>query len=312
MRKQDRASPQVGDLQCLVLAAQYKSLTAAAAASGTAQSAFSRQVARLEQVLGGRLLHRTGRGVSLTELGERVLPRAQALVAEAQALADDASGRWSRPAGVVDVALLPSMVPPIAGRLFSFVSAQFPDIRLRLIEAYSGEVQALLAEGKIDVGTVNRYRPLRRKAQEAVLTSPMCLILPADAPMAREKAVNFAALTTLPLVMPMQPNNLRGVIEETASRRGLSLQVALEVNSSTAMKDAVLQCGLAAVLPAHAVHAELLRGDLAAIAITHPAIRQTTFVERTARRPASAAVREVERALRHLVSHLRTGLPADP
>jgi LysR family transcriptional regulator, nitrogen assimilation regulatory protein len=307
MRKEDGSFPQLGDLRCFLVAAEYKSLTAAAAASGVAQSAFSRQLARLEQVLGGRLLHRTGRGVSLTELGERVLPRAKALVEEAQGLANDASGRWNRPAGVVDVALLPSMARPVAGRLFTRVAGQFPDIRLRLREAYSGEVQAMLAEGRIDVGTVNRYRPLRREAQEAVLTSPMCLILPAGAPLAREKTLKFSALATLPLVMPLQPNSLRAVIEEIASRRGLTLHVALEVDSSTAMKDAVLHCKLAATLPAHAVQAELVRGEVAAVPITHPGIRQTTFVETTRRRPASAAVRVVERELRDLVAHLRDG-----
>lgn len=304
MREADGTAPELSDLRCFVLAADYMSLTAAAAADGVAQSAFSRHLARLEAVLGGRLLHRTGRGVTLTELGQRVLPRAKALVSEAQALAEDASGRWSRPAGVVDVGLLPSLTNPLTSRLFACVRRDFPDIQLRLHEAYSGEVQAMLADGRIDVGTLNRYRPLRRELQDAVLTSPMCLIVRADAPVARGNMVSFAAAAALPLVMPLKPNSLRGVIEEIAQRKQLSLSVALEVSSSAGMKDAV-RCGLAATLPAHAVQDEIDRGELRALLITHPTIRQTTFVDTTRRRPASAAVREVERALRLLVSSLR-------
>lgn len=305
MRKVDGLIPQLTDLRCFVLAAEYKSLTAAATADGLAQSALSRQLARLEQVLGGRLLHRTGRGVSLTELGERVLPRARTLVAEARALTNDALGRWKEPSGIVDVSLLPSLVRPIAGRLFSRISTQFPDIQLRLHEAYSGEGQAMLAEGRADVGTVNRYAPLRSEAKEAVLTSSLCLIVPAAARLASEQAVRYTVLASMPLVMPLRPNSLRDKIEDIAKRRRLSLHVALEVGSSTAMLEAVLQCGLAATLPAHALQRELLRGEVAAVPITHPAIQQTTLVETTRRRPASAAVRAVERELRQFVGQLR-------
>jgi Bacterial regulatory helix-turn-helix protein, lysR family len=41
---------------------------------GTAQSALSRQLSALERGLGGRLFHRNGRGVVLTELGRACCP----------------------------------------------------------------------------------------------------------------------------------------------------------------------------------------------------------------------------------------------
>ncbi len=82
------------------------------------------------------------------------------------------------------------------------------------------------------------------------------------------------------------------------------LNVALEVDSSTAMKAAVLRCKLAAAFAAHAVQDEVKRGELSALPITHPSIDQMTFVESTKKRPASAAVREVEKVLRALVSQL--------
>lgn len=304
MRKLDREAPQLTDLRCFVLAAEHRSLTAAATAEGVAQSAFSRHLARAETALGGRLLHRTGRGVTLTELGQRVLPRAKALIAEARALADDAAGRWSLPSGVVDVGLLPSLTPQLMGQLYTRISKDYPEVHLRLHEAYSGEMQVLLAEGRIDVATLNRYRPMRRATQDAVLTAKTCLVIAADAPIARGKSVKFASLASLPLVMLPQPNTLRAVVDEIAVRRSMTLDVALEVDSSTALKAAVLRCELATALPAHAVQDEVKRGELVALPITHPAIIQTTFVESTKKRPASAAVREVEKALRALVSQL--------
>lgn len=306
MRKPDRSVLQLEDLRCFVGAVEHKSLTAAAAAEGVAQSAFSRQLARLEASVGGRLLHRTGRGVEVTELGARVLPRAQALLAQAQSLADEAAGRWSRPSGTVNVGLLPSLTHPLAGRLFARVHQEFPEVQLRLHEAYSGEIETLLADGRIDLGTFNRYRPLRREAQDAVLTSAMCLVAAPATVSGRRGPVHFAFLAEQLLVLPHRPNSLRSVIEEIARKRGLNLQVVLEVDSSTGMKDVVTSCGLCTALPAHAVAEELRRGELVALPITHPGIRQTTFLDTTRRRPASAAVREVERVLKQLVRNLAT------
>lgn len=304
MRKVDGSTLQLDDLRCFIGAVEHKSLTAAAAAEGVAQSAFSRHLARLEADLGGRVLHRTGRGVEITELGARVLPRAQALLAQAQSLADEASGRWNRPSGVVDVGLLPSLTHPLAGRLFARAHQEFPDIQLRLHEAYSGEVETLLADGRIDVGTFNRYRSLRRASQDVVLTSPMCLVAAPGTVGVREGPVRFAFLAQHPLAMPLRPNSLRSAIEDIARRRNLQLQVVLEVDSSTAMKNAVTSCALCTALPAHAVTGEVQRGELVALPITHPGLRQTTFVDTTRRRPASAAVREVERILKQLVREL--------
>ena len=301
MQKKGRSVPQLEDLSCFVGAAEHKSMTTAAAVIGMSQSTFSRQLARLEDCLGGRLLHRTGRGVEMSELGRRVLPRAKALINEAELLADDVSDRWSRPAGTVNVGLLPSMVKPLTSSLFANICERFPEVRLQIHEAYSGEIEVMLAEGRIDVGTLNRYRPIRNTKQDPLFSASMCLIASPKTLLGLSDSVRFSVLADYPLVMPLRPNSLRSVVEEIAERRQINLNIALEVGSSTAMKDAVTSSGLCATLPAHAVSDEVARAELVALPITHPPIKQTAFVESTRRRPASAAVRVVETLLKELV-----------
>ena len=63
-----------------------RSFSGAAKLLGTTKSAVSKQVARLEQQLGTRLLHRTTRSISPTAEGRGVYERAQRLLEEAQAL----------------------------------------------------------------------------------------------------------------------------------------------------------------------------------------------------------------------------------
>ena len=66
-------------------AAELGSLSKVAVAYGTSQPHISRQISELEQECGGRLFQRTGRGVVLTELGQRIAPKVRAWLAEHRA-----------------------------------------------------------------------------------------------------------------------------------------------------------------------------------------------------------------------------------
>ena len=83
----------IRQLKTFVEVAANGSYARTAAIVGIAQSALSRQMSALERGIGGRLFHRTGRGVVLTELGERMLPRARALVARCRRLGAGGASR---------------------------------------------------------------------------------------------------------------------------------------------------------------------------------------------------------------------------
>ncbi len=71
----------------------HRSFSAAAREAGIAKSAVSRRVARLEEVLGVRLLARTTRALTVTEEGMRVYEHAAAIVASFKAAEDAADGQ---------------------------------------------------------------------------------------------------------------------------------------------------------------------------------------------------------------------------
>ncbi|MCO6000234.1 LysR family transcriptional regulator [Actinoallomurus rhizosphaericola] len=89
------------DLQlvhCFTVIAEYRHFGRAAEVLHLTQSSLSRQIHRLEQQLGARLLDRTPQGSRLTEAGEVFLPEAKALLrTAAQAIArTQAAARPSR------------------------------------------------------------------------------------------------------------------------------------------------------------------------------------------------------------------------
>ncbi|NYT36078.1 LysR family transcriptional regulator [Allopusillimonas soli] len=281
------------NVRCFVAAAEHGSLSGAASSLGMAQSALSRQVSQLESLLDCRLFHRTGRGVSLTEIGHAILPRAQLMLQTASQLVDDVSAQRSRPAGNVTIGVLPGLSRPLIGRVLRRMLVTYPDIRLKAVEAYSGEVENMLAEGRADIGIFNRYRPTQRDVHDAILHAPIYLVGRSGRFDSDRKSLKLAAIARLPLVLPARPNGMRSYLDEACNRRGLRLNVVLEATSGTLIREAIVNCDAYSLLPYHAVAEEIRSGILAMTPITNPVIQQTAFVDTTRKHPLSNASKAV-------------------
>ncbi|MBO9352701.1 LysR family transcriptional regulator [Bordetella petrii] len=294
-------------IRCFVSAAEHGSLSSAASALGMAQSALSRQVSQLESLLGCRVFHRTGRGVSLTEIGHAILPRAQTMLQTAGQLVDDVLAQRNQPAGSVTIGVLPGLSRPLMSRVLRRLLAAYPDIRLKAVEAYSGEVENMLAEGRADIGIFNRYRPMPRGAREAVFSAPLHLVGRAGAPALAGQPLRLGALARLPLVLPARPNGMRSYLDEICNRRGMKLNVVLEATSGTLIREVVLNCEVYSLLPYHAVADELRVGTLAMAPVKDPVLRQSAFVDTTRKHPLSNAARAVLKVVLDEMRALDTG-----
>ncbi|MBX3193072.1 MAG: LysR family transcriptional regulator [Labilithrix sp.] len=99
-----RATPD--DILCMAFFARVveaRSFSEAARALGVSKSAVSARVARLEQRLGVRLLHRTTRRLALTADGVRLYERCARVAAEADEAAEVAAGASDVPRGTLRV-----------------------------------------------------------------------------------------------------------------------------------------------------------------------------------------------------------------
>ncbi len=280
--------------------AEHGSFSRAAAVLGIDASALSRQVAALEREVGGRLFHRTGRGATLTELGERLAPRARTLLADANAFAEAARDAQDRPSGQVNIGVVPvaarSLVAALTGRL----RRDFPGIKLRVLEAYSGVVEEWLASGRIEVGLFNRYRRGRVRDAEPLLHADVFLIGPSGHPMLRSPEVPLRALAGIPLAMPVSPNSLTSLLVALAASQRFELDIAMEAGSTPLIAEAITGSELCTLSPREPFARQLKSGELAATRLVRPGIHQTTWLALSSARPLSAAARVVARTIRVL------------
>jgi DNA-binding transcriptional LysR family regulator len=121
---------------------------AAGRALGLPKSRLSRRVAALEAQLGVRLLQRTTRKLSLTEVGEAYLRHCQALRESAQAAADTVAQVQTEPRGTLRVACPVTLAQTMLAELMPDFLARHPLVRVELL--VSNRVVDLVEEG-VDV-----------------------------------------------------------------------------------------------------------------------------------------------------------------
>ena len=293
-------------LESFVRVSDLGSLTKASVALGVTQPSLSRVIGRLEREIGGPLFHRTGRGVSLTDLGESALPRARALIVEAEQLSADMRDLGRAPSGAVTLGILPSMMSPLAARLFDDLRSRLPGIRLRIFEGFSEQIGQWVAEGRVDIGLLSRYRAIRSDMDDVLLTSRLLLVGP-GAPHALPAKTEFRRLASLPLVLPASPNGLRVLLDDTARKQGLRLNIVLEADSLDAQKAVVRRCACYALLSSQAIFEEQSSGTLSASRIVKPELTRLVVVTTSTQRPLSRAGREVLRTVRQIVAELVDG-----
>ncbi|WP_213956158.1 LysR family transcriptional regulator [Variovorax sp. dw_954] len=290
----------LGSLKALCAVAEHGSLTRGSVALGVTQSILSRQIAALETHVGAKLLHRTGRGVAPTELGLRILPQAAQLLRGLDDLVAEMAGERSGPSGTVELAMVPS-VRPLAVQVFKSLQEAYPRIKLRTREAYSGQVEEWIANGKVDIGLFNRYSSAPVKNAEAVLRAPL-VVLGLRETAKEAPTVAFRKLDGVPLAMATKPNALVTMLEATAKRCKISLDIAFESTSDTIIRAAVGNGALFTIVPLHVAFRDYGPERYAWSQIVEPGLVQHTWLATTSAHPIDAAARVVQRLLVELAS----------
>lgn len=127
--------------------ARHKSFVRAGEQLGVTSAAVSKAVARLEEQLGVRLLHRTTRRVSLSQEGEMFLQRCEAAIAEVRVGRDLVTMAQKVPRGDLTVSLPFVLGKTLVRRLAPF-GVRYPSLRVHLRLTDS---RARLVDDRVDV-----------------------------------------------------------------------------------------------------------------------------------------------------------------
>jgi DNA-binding transcriptional LysR family regulator len=243
------------DWKLFIDAAELGSLSKVAVAYGTSQPHISRRIGELEQQCGGRLFQRTGRGVVLTELGQRIAPKVRAWLASSDQLANDVRASAGTPIGKVRIGSLPSTAHPLVSTLHRRLKERYPLVQLVVREGQGAQLETWLEDGSVDLAILYRTSATPKNADTYLVETSTYLVSAAGDPLTSRPTVRFAKLHNLPLVHFCRPSSWRNHLEQIGAERGVSLNVALEADSLSLQTHIVSEGGIYALLGPYAVAA---------------------------------------------------------
>lgn len=283
-----------------------------------AQSVVSRQLAAFENECGGRIFYRNGRGVVLTELGERILPLVDIIINAADEMAQCGAELRNELVGEVKVAIGPQIASLLSAPLFARLKKQHPNIRLSVWEAYSG-MKTDLKEGRTDVAVFMHSFFHGDEDDQVIGEIDTHLIGLPDSPATSSESIDFSDIEKLPLILPSAPNAWRRAIDQFAAKVNVRLNVAAEANASSPTA-ALVHAGVgyliapmmlgAAAEKMGWVGADVQAGRLRSTRIIAPGLTSKLVVSRGVSR--SRCVDAVTRLIVTILHELMEPSPDDP
>ncbi len=175
---------QTSHLRTLLAIRDTGSFSAAADVVSLSHSAISVQMKQLEEQLGAPLFVKGRRPALLTPLGEEVAEKAQAIVAQLDALkalggADDVAGR-------VTLGFVPTTLQTLLPVVLERLRADFPDLRVSVRSGLSRQLAKLVAEGDVDFAFLSS--PIEHNPQLRLLEigqEPLMLVTSKKTPKGR-------------------------------------------------------------------------------------------------------------------------------
>lgn len=259
-------------LDWFLCVAETGSLSKAALELEVSQSMLSRGIHDLEDELGQRLFHRTGRGMYPTDFAQRMLPIARRATLEVSRFNSEAMALRGKLSGSVAIGLPGSVAARVVAPLVQQSRLRFPELSLRFVEGLSGGIEERLAAGRIDIGLLFLPPARVRKSMVPLASSILYLVGPRGDAFTSRRAVTLAQAASRPVMLPGRPHSVRTMVEDLCAQRGLSLTLLCEIESLLAIKETVAAgCGYT-IAGYDSVASDVASGRLQASPIKDPAI----------------------------------------
>ncbi|MDB5771833.1 MAG: bacterial regulatory helix-turn-helix, lysR family protein [Burkholderia sp.] len=295
-------------IEYLIQVAEFGSFSKAATVVGIAQPALGRQVQKLEEDCGVRLLYRHGRGVSLTPEGEMFIDRVRPLLRQLEAVATDLQDERESPSGVVTIGITPTICNMLGLHLVTTVQEKYPKLRVNVVSGYSGYIHEWLIDGRLDLAILHDARRSQHLAVEHLADAKLSLVSSPkllNAVETKRRSLALRRLEGLPLALPTKNHGLRRTLELAASQAGFALDVKYEVDTLALMKEIVLAGFAHTVLALPAVQSEIESGKLIARRISQPDVETRLVLAKASNRPLTRAVRIIEQETRNVFHRIR-------
>lgn len=220
-------------LEAFVAIADYGSFQRAAEALNLSQAALSHRLRKIEEDLGNVLLTRSSREVSLTALGQGLLPEARRLLKELQDTYESVRAGAQRQAKRLAFACLPSVANTVLPKVLSDLVAERPDMGFDVLDIPVIRIAEAVRSGKAEFGITIVSAELSDLRLRSLVEEDYLLFVRKDHPLAAKGRVVLEDLFDVPMARIFSQSKNRQLLDVAFGDARDKIRWHFEVQNAT-------------------------------------------------------------------------------
>ncbi|MEX2498105.1 MAG: LysR substrate-binding domain-containing protein [Wenzhouxiangellaceae bacterium] len=223
----------------LVTLADVRHFSKAAERCHVSQPTLSTQIRKLEEELDVQLVERSPRKVMLTEVGEEIVERARAMLADADAIRAIARRSKDPHSGTMRIGIFPTLAPYFLPHVVPEIRKRFPRLTLRLFEEKTEDVIAMLRQGRLDAGLLALPIEAEQLDTRVLFEEPFVLAVPESHALGSKKTITLDDLKDEELLLLEDGHCLREQALEVCQLAGAHEKLDFHATSMETLRQMV-------------------------------------------------------------------------
>jgi DNA-binding transcriptional LysR family regulator len=261
-------------------------------------------VAAVERTLKVKLFERTTGGVTPTPAGLRYYKRCVEAVGTLEHAAEEARSLAGEVTGELRIGLMPTFTRAVLAPVLDDFVPRCPEVRLHIVEGYSGMLTEMVLDDKLDFavvpayeGTVGLRSRLLVRDREMLISGPRRGLMPLS-------PIRLADCTPLKFVLPGPDNTRRRNLETYFQTHGVEVAALLEMDAMIATLEFVARSDYVTILPSVISVNDIGRNELMVNPIVSPELHAEFVVIQPTRRTLSTQARMFLQRFEAEVAHI--------
>jgi LysR family carnitine catabolism transcriptional activator len=267
-------------VRTFVTIAQSKSFAEAGDILHLSQPALSISMKNLEETIGGKLLARSTRTLSLTPEGKLFFPVAKRLLTDFDDAFIELSELFSLKRGNLSLAAMPSFASTHLPQHLLAFTEKYQEIKVRVHDVIAEEAVAMVQTGKVEFAISFDPGEFDDLNFETLFSDQLLAVFPEDHALAQADALvqgddlTWQQLSQYPFIALQRPSSIRMLMENTLAEQELFLQIKYESNQlATVVQMVANKLGVSAI-------PSLYKQQIQALKIKHSQLTSPTISRR--------------------------------
>jgi len=238
----------IKQISAFLAVVEVKSFAEACELLHLSQPALSISIKNLEETVGGKLLARSTRTLSLTPEGELFLPVAKRLLADFDNAFIELHELFSLQRGNLSLAVMPSFASThLPQHILSF-NKKHPAIKVKIHDIIAEDAVEMVQTGKVEFAISFDPDITNDLSFETLFTDKFIAAFPKNHDLMKVNKMKWEHLVKHPFITLQRPSSIRLLMDKMLAEQGIFLNVAFETNQlATVVQMVATELGVSAI-----------------------------------------------------------------